>query len=102
MTRNPGASPLITPFAAQSPTLAPSRQRTACLPPSGEAVTDHNPVTESQDGRRIPDQRKSRRGVCTAILALNDWKRGDPEPQVSLDGKVSSCQRGCQFRIDIQ
>ncbi len=24
---------------------------------------------------------------CTAILAFDDWKRGDPEPQVFLDGK---------------
>jgi len=25
--------------------------------------------------------------ICTAILAFNDWKRGDPEPLVFLDGK---------------
>jgi hypothetical protein len=63
------------------------RQQTVSLPAPGEAVTDHDPVTESGDAAEYPITENLVEAFCTAILAFNDWKQGDPEPHVFLDGK---------------
>ena len=60
--------------------------------PFGTKQMARNPLTTTRSRRaemapQYPITESLVEAFCTAILAFNDWKGGDPEPQVFLDGK---------------